>query len=657
MMNAQGFRGIVATLVLSGCVATCLPLSFSMGNYGLPGWQDRAQDPQAASSSPELVTKETSASINAPTPDDETVSIDELKLVRSFEKRRITAIKQVIGSVIAIYDDDRQGGGSGVIIHPSGIALTNHHVIMGAGIKGWGGLADGQLYRWKLIGTDPGGDVSIIQMQGRDDFPFTPLGDSDEVRVGDWALAMGNPFILTEDQSPTVTLGIVSGVKRYQPGAGQNQLVYGNCIQVDSSINPGNSGGPLFNFDGRVIGINGRGSFKARGRVNVGLGYAISSNQIKNFIPDLLATKLVEHATLDANFDDRDGKVVCARRNTESPIAQAGLELGDQLLEFENIPILSANQYTNLICTLPENWPMKLKIRKKDGAEKIIYTRAIGLPYAKPGPVRGKPEGKTPEEKKKMQRQMDMIKLLSAKSGTVRFRETNRIYANQIWSQLADTFRADAPDEVSVEVSSELLRNGEPIGQQRLTLHRDGEFLLKQTIGKTENVFQYQGGTFFKTVANGESEELSLIEAKLEPAILYSLVVSAGFASRPMSNFGAPLIDGSGKALDQNAYRMKLVDVEGDPFFVWVDMYGEDGLPAHRLLKVSAGRNCDDNGVVFDEWTDAAGIILPKVCRVVTGLAERTVMEMRLTGSNWVQAPKKEERGYVGENGQRGDKS
>ena len=161
----------------------------------------------------------------------------QLTAIKQLEEKRIAAIQQVIGSVVAIYDDDRQGGGSGVIIDSSGIALTNHHVIMGSGVSGWGGLADGKLYRWDLIGTDPGGDVAIIQMHGDEEspnkaFPFTPLGDSDKVRVGDWALAMGNPFILTEDQSPTVTLGIVSGVKRYQPGAGNNQLVYGNCIPV-----------------------------------------------------------------------------------------------------------------------------------------------------------------------------------------------------------------------------------------------------------------------------------------------------------------------------------------------------------------------------------------------------------------------------------------
>lgn len=131
---------------------------------------------------------------------------EQLELVRAVEQSRIEAIDKVIGSVIAIYDEDRQGGGSGVVIDPAGIALTNHHVIIGAGVSGWGGLSDGQLYHWKLVGTDPGGDVAIIQMEGRDDFPYTPLGDSDDVRVGDWALAMGNPFILTEDQKPTVTL-------------------------------------------------------------------------------------------------------------------------------------------------------------------------------------------------------------------------------------------------------------------------------------------------------------------------------------------------------------------------------------------------------------------------------------------------------------------
>src|SRR5947199_406932 len=94
---------------------------------------------------------------------------------------------------------------------------------------------------------------------------------------------MGNPFLLATDFKPTVTFGLVSGVHRYQYPAG-TLLEYTDCIQIDTSINPGNSGGPLFNMDGELIGINGRGSFEKRGRVNSGVGYAISINQIKNFM-------------------------------------------------------------------------------------------------------------------------------------------------------------------------------------------------------------------------------------------------------------------------------------------------------------------------------------------------------------------------------------
>jgi len=231
-------------------------------------------------------------------------------------------------------------------------------------------------------------------------------------------------------------------VKRYQPGAGQNQLEYGNCIQVDSSINPGNSGGPLFNFQGEVIGINGRGSFQDRGRVNVGLGYAISSNQIRNFIPELLATKLVEHATLDANFSNRKGKVVCSELNLDAPVAEAGLKIGDELLEFEGVEIKTSNQFTNLICTVPEDWPVSLKVRDKEGKVKSIYVRAYGLPYSKPpkprskGGGNGKPDkDKSPEEKSQDRQQNAMIELLSAPPGEVRYPKINKKYASLVLNE------------------------------------------------------------------------------------------------------------------------------------------------------------------------------------------------------------------------------
>ncbi|MCG8583961.1 MAG: trypsin-like peptidase domain-containing protein, partial [Pirellulales bacterium] len=200
------------------------------------------------------------------------ITDDDLAAVRAAEASRIATIDKVYGSVVAIYGNTRQGGGSGVLYDPRGYALTNFHVVAGAGPEGWAGLADGKLYRWDLVGMDPGGDLAIIRLKGKDRFPTSRIGDSNTVRVGEWAMAMGNPFVLAEDQKPTVTLGIVSGIERYQFGAGGNTLIYGNCIQVDSSINPGNSGGPLYDASGKLLGIVGRASFEKRGRVNVGVG-------------------------------------------------------------------------------------------------------------------------------------------------------------------------------------------------------------------------------------------------------------------------------------------------------------------------------------------------------------------------------------------------
>ena len=572
---------------------------------------------------------------------DDELSSDEQQLIAAVEQYRIKAIQRVVGSVIAIYDLDRQGGGSGVIIDPSGIALTNHHVIMGAGVEGWGGLADGKLYRWKLIGTDPGGDVALIQMEGKSEFPFTPLGNSDLVKVGDWALVMGNPFILTEDQSPTVTLGIVSGVKRYQPGAGLNQLVYGNCIQVDSSINPGNSGGPLFNLSGEVIGINGRGSFKERGRVNVGLGYAISSNQIKNFIPELLATKLVEHATLDASFSDRNGKVVCSKLSVESPVAESGLEIGDQLLEFEGNEIRNSNQFTNLICTLPEDWPAELLIRKKDGSKHRIIVRTFGLPYKKPKtpPAPKKdPEKKQPEREKKQKRLLEMIKLLSAPPGEMRFKEVNRRYAQHViadWNKNVGQVGKQLSSG-TVKLVDRITRDEKDVGSQSMWLSTDGRIRIELDLDGQTELFVFDGASFYR-VKDGTTTKLSLVEAKLNLTLVQAISMSAAFSKRPFQIFGDPLIDGSDKALGQNSFRLKMLDSDLDRFFCWLRMYGEDGRPAARLIKASANKDCDDpGGVTFSQWQEVGPVIYAGRRELVSGLNESTFQVLTSESSQWL---------------------
>ena len=132
------------------------------------------------------------------------------------EQARIAAIAKAIKTAVAVFANGGNGGGSGVVISPDGYALTNFHVAQPAGNDMKCGLADGQLYDAVIVGIDPIGDVALIKLLGRDDFPAAEMGDSDEVQVGDWCFAVGNPFLLATDFQPTVTYGIVSGVHRYQ---------------------------------------------------------------------------------------------------------------------------------------------------------------------------------------------------------------------------------------------------------------------------------------------------------------------------------------------------------------------------------------------------------------------------------------------------------
>lgn len=568
---------------------------------------------------------------------DADISQEQLDLVQKVEQVRINAIKKVYHAVVAVYGEDRGGGGSGVIIDPSGIALTNHHVVQGAGASGWGGLADGKLYRWDLIGTDPGGDVAIIKLKKNKgdknpDFPYSAIGDSDKVKVGDWAIAMGNPFILAEDQTPTVTLGIVSGVERYQPGAGSNQLVYGNCIQVDSSINPGNSGGPLFNLNGEVIGINGRGSFKARGRVNVGLGYAISTKQIQNFIPDLLATKLVEHGTLDAAFQRRDGKVVCSSINLDSEIAKKGLALGDELLKFENEVIKNADQFTNLISTFPETWPITLTFKKDDGTVKTASVRLFGLPYNIPPPrkPRPTPKGKkkqepTPAQKKAIARAKAFQKIMQTVPGTIRDKTVNHVardHVFKLWK--SHTFlKPIAEKPFIIESQDKLIRNGEEIGSQVVTLSTDGRFMIAIEREGKKVSYAFDGEKFWES--NGVStKEVSNLDARLNPEIIQVSAFANVFHKAPLAIFGEPSLDGSGKSQLDIAYRIKTLDKGSDWFYTWISLYDENKKDRVLLSKASPDLNADGEtgAVVFKGWEPINDVLFPTNRLFVNGIEE-----------------------------------
>jgi len=294
------------------------------------------------------------------------------------EGQRVSVVAHVSPTVVAIFSPGGQGGGSGVLISADGYALTNFHVTNGAGHFMKCGLDDGVLYDAVIVGIDPTGDVALIKLFGREDFPFAQMGNSEALQVGDWAFAMGNPFLLATDFHPTVTFGIISGIHRYQYPAG-SFLEYADCIQTDTSINPGNSGGPLFNLAGELVGINGRGSFEKRGRVNSGAGYAISINQIKNFMDSLRGGLVVDHATLGATVATRDdGSVVVTGILEQSEAFRRGLRTDDEIVSFAGRPIRSVNQFKNVLGIYPKGWKLPL-VYRRDARKQEVFVRLRGL--------------------------------------------------------------------------------------------------------------------------------------------------------------------------------------------------------------------------------------------------------------------------------------
>jgi len=321
--------------------------------------------------------------------------------VKKAEAERIAAIAKAAPAFVAIYAKEGQGGGSGVVISPDGYALTNFHVTHEAGIAMKCGMPDGKLYDAVIVGVDPTGDLAMVKLLGREDFPAAELGDSDQMRPGDWCFAAGNPFLLATDFQPSISYGVVSGVHRYQYPSG-TLLEYSDCLQVDAAINPGNSGGPLFNAQGQLIGINGRASFEKRGRVNVGVGYAISVNQAKNFIGCLKSGRIVDHATLGAKASTSDdGRVLVSDILQESDAYRRGLREDDEIVAFAGRPIPSTNAFKNILGIFPKGWRVAMTYRR-DGKTYDILVRLRGVHHEAEllAAAGGEPEVPKPNEKR-----------------------------------------------------------------------------------------------------------------------------------------------------------------------------------------------------------------------------------------------------------------
>jgi S1-C subfamily serine protease len=341
-----------------------------------------------------------------------TLAVDPPPTVLQAEQARIQTIDKAMKTAVCVFAKEGSGGGSGVVISPDGYALTNFHVVQPAGNYMKCSMADDKLYDAVVVGIDPVGDVALIKLLGRNDFPAAPLANSDLVRAGDWCFAVGNPFLLATDFQPTVTYGMVSGVHRYQYPSG-TLIEYADCIQTDASINPGNSGGPLFNAKGEVIGINGRISFEKRVRVNVGVGYAISINQIKHFLGCLHSGRIVDHATWGVTVANSEGKVLVGNILETSDAWRRGLRYDDEIVAFGGRKIDTVNSLKNVLGIYPKGWRVPVTYRR-DGKEVETFVRLTGVhgeeelialvqkaPKQVPQPG---PKGKDPENPDKPER-------------------------------------------------------------------------------------------------------------------------------------------------------------------------------------------------------------------------------------------------------------
>ncbi|MBI2918250.1 MAG: Do family serine endopeptidase [Chloroflexi bacterium] len=256
----------------------------------------------------------------------------------------------------------QQSLGSGFIIDKDGYILTNNHVIENAGmimVK----LANEKEYEAKVIGRDPRTDLALIKINARGDLPVVRIGDSDSLQVGDWVLAIGNPFGLGQ----TVTAGIVSAKGRV---IGQGP--YDDFIQTDAAINPGNSGGPLFNTRGEVVGIN-TAIFSQSGG-NIGIGFAVPVNIAKSLVPQLKAKGRVSRGWLGVSIGPvtdeaakelklKDTKGALVMEVVErSPADRAGLQQGDVIVSFDGKDVAGATDLPRLVGSTPIGKEVSLRV-------------------------------------------------------------------------------------------------------------------------------------------------------------------------------------------------------------------------------------------------------------------------------------------------------
>jgi serine protease Do len=271
--------------------------------------------------------------------------------------------------------------GSGVIIHKRGDVLTNFHVIKGADsvtVR----LSSKREYRGRIVGTDPKTDLAVVRFEAEADLAIATLGNSDALKVGEWAIAIGNPFGLDQ----TVTVGVISATGRSDVGI----ATYENFIQTDASINPGNSGGPLVNLKGEVVGINT--AIVAAGQ---GIGFAIPVNMVRRVIDQLVERGKVTRGWVGVALEPLTDELaqslgvpkagaVVGRVYPDSPAAAAGLTQSDVIVSFDGTPVEDYRHFQRLVAETEVGKRVKIEIVRRRAKQTVTVQVAEAPDAASP---------------------------------------------------------------------------------------------------------------------------------------------------------------------------------------------------------------------------------------------------------------------------------